>query len=242
MPDAPHAVLPEASGGSAPTAPVAILAAAGGGSAPSSPVVILAAAAAAGVAGAVTVAGAGNPEANGTYVPYGTVNGKVAVSKTGADAVPRISWALGGDGYWVIELASDANAYTAPDDVDSPDLVTEWTADGDPPAPTVTAGGVAAPVSILGAAGGGSAPSSPVVILAAASGGSAPSSPVVILGAAGGGSAPTAPAAVLAVASGGSAPARPVGVIMPVGGWPGTLTLDGADLTLDGVDLVLEPA
>jgi hypothetical protein len=242
MPSAPLAVLPEASAGSSPSSPVVILAAAGGGSAPSSPVVILAAAAAAGVAGAVTVAGAGNSEANGSYVPYGTVNGKVAVSKTGADAVPRISWALGGDGYWVIELASDANAYTSPDDVESPDLVTEWTADGDPPAPTVTAGGVAPPVSILGTAAGGSAPSSPVVILAAASGGSAPSSPVVILAAASGGSSPTAPVVILAEASGGSAPAAPVAVIPPATGWPGTLMLDGADLTLDGADLVLEPA
>lgn len=84
-----------------------------------------------------TVAGAGSSAMNGTYVNYGTANGKPKYSKDGTDSYPRIYWS---SGFWVMDVTGNAVAdYSSNQDVATPDLVTTWNVvEGVGPAPTVT--------------------------------------------------------------------------------------------------------
>lgn len=151
MPDAPLAVLPPVTGGAAATAPLSALpAAAGGGAAVAPEVVLPPVSDGESIAGGITVSGAGLPEANGYYIPFGVREGKPIYSKTGTSVNPTIAWYVSADGQWLIAVNSDpdGNAYTSPEPVATPDLVEVWTADGAPPVPTITSGGEPSPLGV----------------------------------------------------------------------------------------------
>lgn len=89
-------------------------------------------------AGIIRVSNAGNPLANGDYIEYGTVEGKLAYSQSGTDALPKITWTESGPGAWILGLILDVDAYNSFSAVATPDLATGWLADGQPsPVPTV---------------------------------------------------------------------------------------------------------
>jgi hypothetical protein len=92
------------------------------------------------LAGSVLVSGAGTAEANGTYTPRGTENGKTYYNLMGeADNPARSAIAWDGTTNWVILDSTGGNLYFASEDIEFPWLASAWEGnDGDPPSPTVT--------------------------------------------------------------------------------------------------------
>lgn len=101
----------------------------------------------------MVVTGAGSAFANGSYVQFGTLNGKPAYSKSGTNDLPKIYWRpVPSPAAWIIE---GMGMYISTENTATPDLVTVWSdLTAAPPAPAVgLAAGTPAPPYIRVAGG-----------------------------------------------------------------------------------------
>jgi hypothetical protein len=158
-------------------------------------------------------------------LPSGMTNSRTAYYDTGdvETAVTRLAFDIYDDGKWRVELS---DPLWAGQNTQRKGTFTGISGLGFSGTLTIDEDGVSAPAGILTPSSGGGSPAAPVVVIGVVSGGGSPVSPVPVLAFAG---------------AAGTQVAPPM-IIEPPGGWPGTLTLGGADLTLGGEDLTLEPA
>ncbi|MFL6285715.1 MAG: hypothetical protein ACJ74Q_21465 [Pyrinomonadaceae bacterium] len=87
----------------------------------------------------VLVSGAGNADADGTYTPRGTLNGRTYYNLEGEPDDSEVSAILWNGLQWLITLNDGSVGYSNDGDVPNPWDAVAWNAiDGHEPVPTVT--------------------------------------------------------------------------------------------------------